>query len=310
MAIKVQKTREEFQQKLYSGIAAVNVITLNPTKEERNKIFNISSNKEPEYLGNAQVKNNYGEMVEVPKIRLNFVCKTDPMGKCNSGIDAFFNVNITLRKAYKYSNKDGINKIQVIDIYGRTAWVTEQEMQNHSIPMYSNGPANISTDYRPCYQGEEDLYNFLIAYCGIPSPIEKVGDKYVTKTDLSKLMESEVRFEEKTILAMFNNDLTELKDIVKQAIDLHNTVKICLGVSEYNSQWNQIVLNKYILNSTSSYSKIQEYILKEQEQGRLKDQIYEVGDLHEYVINNNIYANQPANNTTGGDTSKLPGFHF
>lgn len=32
MAIKVQKTREEFQQKLYSGIAAVNVITLNPTK--------------------------------------------------------------------------------------------------------------------------------------------------------------------------------------------------------------------------------------------------------------------------------------
>lgn len=109
---------------------------------------------------------------------------------------------------------------------------------------------------------------------------------------------------------MFNNDLTELKDIVKQAIDLHNTVKICLGVSEYNSKWNQIVLNKYILNSTSSYSKIQEYILKEQEQGGLKDQIYEVGDLHEYVINNNIYANQPANNTTGGDTSKLPGFHF
>lgn len=155
MIAKGKESVEGAGYKRYIGIAPCFVKAVNPTKAELELLLNTQLENEPEYI---KVQDNDGE--EVQTVRISFIVKPDPD---KTGMDVSpITVSLWLRKQYRF-NKDK-SKVQVIDKYGRTAWVTQEELKTHAIPQYSNGPANLDPDYRPCYVGEEDLTNFLIAY--------------------------------------------------------------------------------------------------------------------------------------------------
>ena len=132
----------------YIGVAPVYVLGVNPTKAELEGFYNTSLEKDPEYTGS---KDN------VPFVRIDFIVKTDAP-RANE-IDLTTKVSFFLRRE-KRVNRDN-TKVQVIDKYGRTAWVTNEQLKAHEIPMYTNGPANLDADYRPVYNGEEKLTDFI-----------------------------------------------------------------------------------------------------------------------------------------------------
>ena len=139
--------------KRYIGVASVFVLGVNPTKAELEKLYNRTIENEPSYVGETEIN---GE--KVAQVRIDFIVKADPekyLDSNNQPLDFVSKVSLFIRRAYRY-NKDN-TKVQVIDKYGRTAWVTVEQAEAHEVPVYSNGPANIDKDYRPAYIGEEAL---------------------------------------------------------------------------------------------------------------------------------------------------------
>ena len=157
---KTQVSKEATEIKRYTGVGSVFVVGVNPNKAELEKLYDRELDKDPEYIT---------EKDGVTSARIDFIIKTDPTAKCNNGIELLTKFSMFIRNEYRF-NKDK-TKVQVIDKYGRTAWVTKEQAKNHEIPVYNNGkPANIDKDYRPAYVGEEDITNFLKVFLGIPNP--------------------------------------------------------------------------------------------------------------------------------------------
>ena len=127
----------------YIGVGSVFVLGVNPNKEELEKLYNTQLENAPEYLSEIEVGE---DKHKVPNVRIDFIVKTNAE-KCN-GIDFTTKVSFFIRKEARV-NRDG-SKVQVIDKYGRTAWVTKEQYKNKEIPVYTNGPANIDKDYRAC----------------------------------------------------------------------------------------------------------------------------------------------------------------
>ena len=138
MAVKVGKESVEGSFKMYKGMAAFNIVAVNPTKAELEALTGREIENDPEYVG----KTDEGK----EQVRVVFYAKTAPDAKLNNGIELLIPISFMLTKDYKVGQNSG--KYQIIDKFGRTAWATKEEVQSKSIPQYSSGPANISADYR------------------------------------------------------------------------------------------------------------------------------------------------------------------
>jgi hypothetical protein len=264
-------TTEGGEFKRYIGVAPVFVIATNPTKEELNAIYNNNSDKEPEYIGNQNVNGK-----DVPYARIDFIVKTD--AEKADGIEITNKVSYFIRKEYRF-NKDA-TKVQVIDKYGRTAWVTKEEAATNAIPQYANGPANLDKDYRPCYVGEEDLTNFIKTYLGIPSVQRYVDGKWVL---VDNPAECEARLD--GIDKFFAGDFKELKEIM--SYQPHNKVKIMFGVrtaddgKQYTAVYTQMVLR----NGVTDFSKLDKDLHEHKAAGAYVNTEFEAVPIHEYVVN-------------------------
>ena len=154
MAVKVGKESVEGSFKMYKGMAAFNIVAVNPTKAELEALTGRELENEPEYVG----KTDEGK----EQVRVVFYGKTAPDAKLNNGIEMLIPISFMLTKDYRVGQTSG--KYQIIDKFGRTAWATKEEVQSKAIPQYTSGPANISADYRLAWQGEEFLTDFLIQW--------------------------------------------------------------------------------------------------------------------------------------------------
>lgn len=263
--------------KRYIGVGSVQVIGVNPTKEELSKFYNgtIIEN-EPEYLGTAEVGPE-GNKKKVNQVRLDFIIKTDPE-KCNS-IEVTTKVVFFLRQEYRF-NKDQ-TKVQIIDKYGRTAWATSEEVKTKTIPHYASGPANIDPDYRPAYIGEEELTEFIKAYLNIPNPMNYVNGSWVDKTPAEKA-EAEARLD--NIDAYFKGDFKELKKII--SYQPNNKVKVLFGVKTTtdNKQYQAVYNQKFLKNNISDYSKLDKEVQDRKAAGAYSDTEFEVCPLKEYTV--------------------------
>ena len=270
---KGQVSTEGASVKRYVGVGSMFVRDVNPTKAEIDKFFGRESDNEPVYI--TEVENNG---VKVPSVRISFLVEADP--EKHEGLEFKSSVNIFLRREPRV-NRDGTKK-QIIDKYGRTAWATTEEIANHIIPTYNNGKkANISSDYRVAYNGEEDLTNFLIAYLNIPAPANYVNGEWVDKP-ASEIIDSEARLEH--IEDYFKNNFNELKEIIKyQPL---NKVKVCFGVrkSEDGREYQNCFTRKFLRNSSTNYSKLDAEIKEAQNAGAYSTTEFDTKDLHEYVV--------------------------
>ena len=301
---------EEVVAKRLQGVAAGTIEAINPDLKTIKELFpNSQMTEEPAYVGTNKVKNSKEEEVEVPQIRISFVFKTDPAISTNNGIAATLNIPIYLSKGYSYSHKNGVTKVQVIDKYGRTGWATQEEIKNHAIPQYANGPANIDKEYHPCYIGEDELVSFIIAYLGLPRPDVWNDDlkKFEMKTKPEELAESVCVLDH--LDDYFKGDLSELREIVAYQPD--NRVKVVLGIrTDSNGNLRQAAYTKqWIKLGTTTYNGIIKAIESAEkatrDSGREPSTQYVVGPLEEVSLKATNYQAAPA--TDGlGDADPFP----
>lgn len=281
-----QVSSEGGSVKRYIGVASVYVLGVNPLKEDLEKLYGRTLENAPEYVGEVEVGE---DKTKYQQVRLDFIVKADPekyLDAANQPLNFVSKVSLFIRKAYRY-NKDN-TKVQVIDKYGRTAWVTVEQAKAHEIPVYSNGPANIDKDYRPAYVGEEELIKFLIAYLNIPSCQRYVDGKWVMN-DADKLSDSEASLEH--IADYFKGDFSELKTII--GYQPNNKLKVLFGVrnTDDNKQYQTVYTRMFLKNGVTDYSKLDKDVKETQESGALSTSEFDCTELHEYVVESTNFAN-------------------
>lgn len=275
-----QESKEAISIPRYIGLGVVRVAAVNPNKKETETLFKTTLDKEPEYV---TVKDQDGK--KTTSARVDVVLHTVP--EDNNGIDALTRMALWVRNSYR-TNKDN-TKIQVIDKYGRTAWVTKEEFDNHEIPTYSNGnKANIDKDYRPCYQGEEELTDFFKALLNIPSPMVYKDNKWVEADNLNECL---ARFD--NIENLFKGDFSELQTAWK--LQQNNKVKVEFGVrSNEGKLYQDFFTRLFLKNNQTSTVKLEEAIKTAQASGAYANTEFQVCALKEYVVAATDLSNSPA----------------
>ena len=282
---KGAESKEGNVVKRYIGVAPVFVLAVNPNKAELEKLYNTQLENDPEYLSEIEVGE---DKHKVQNVRLDFIVKTDA-DRC-SGIEFTTKVAFFIRKEYRY-NRDQ-TKVQVIDKYGRTAWVTIEQAKAHEIPVYKNGPANIDKDYRPAYHGEEELTKFIKAYLNIPNVMKYVNNTWVM---VDNPEDCEARLEH--IEDYFKGDFKELRDVI--ALQPNNRVKVLFGVktTDDNKQYQAVYNQMFLRNITTDYSKLDADLQERKNAGAYPTTEFTVGELKEY----NVEATDLSNSGTSSD---------
>jgi len=264
---KVAQSTEAVEIKRYVGVAPVKVLAVNPDKATLEKYFNTTLENEPTYTGD-----NDG----IKYARVDFLVQTDAE-KC--GVDMITRLSFYIRDEKRY-NRDK-TKIQVIDEYGRTAWVTADEFKEKRIPIYSNGSAaNISNNYRACLNGEEYLTNFVRTYLNIPNVMRYVNNTWIMIENPS---DAECRFD--NIKDWFDGKFTDIKDI--NTLMPENKVKVLFGVknAENGNQYQDFYNRMFLSNGTSRYERLQKEVTTSLQNGSYPNTEFEVCAIKEYVVN-------------------------
>lgn len=295
---------EALEIKRYVGVAPIYILDVNPNKAKLSELFGRDIENEPEYINKVTVGE---DKHEVDNVRFDFIAKTDK-DKCN--VDMITKVTFFIRNEFRF-NRDK-SKVQVIDKYGRTCWVTKEQAKNHEIPVYTNGPANIDKDYRPCYVGEEELTNFIKNYLCIPNVMKYVNSTWIM---VDNPQECEARLE--NIPNYFKGDFKEIKSII--SLQPENKVKVLFGVrtSDDNKQYQTVYTQMTLKNSVSDYSKLDADLQNRKAAGAYPTTEFTlpnspVGDIVEYVNTPTNFAEpKPGNSDPFGspDGSDSPWFN-
>lgn len=237
-----------FDNNFYVGYDSFVVLAINPTKEELAKIYGTTADrlKDQVYV-NAKGEETQGREVSI-KVYV----------KCINQVN-----NKDFINCIKFKVKEGIfvgqttGKHQVIDDYGQTAWVTEEEFKNKAIPVFSNGSkANIGK-YRHTYRGEAELVAFIRNWLGFPDPIIREGYDLNTKKFAS------IRWKEGEELEAceFNFDIADWKEIFKGNFKILQDLlkgheafqfKGFAGISSKDNQDYQIMSRTTLRNDAST----------------------------------------------------------
>lgn len=290
MAVKVGKESVEGSFKMYKGMAAFNIVAVNPTKAELEALTGRELENEPEYVG----KTDEGK----EQVRVVFYGKTAPDAKLNNGIEMLIPISFMLTKDYRVGQTSG--KYQIIDKFGRTAWATKEEVQSKAIPQYTSGPANISADYRLAWQGEEFLIDFLIQWLNIPGPAVYKDKVWVMKENTD---DSEVSLD---MAALFKGDVKELKELVTLAAAY--TVKGAVGIRTVDNengtrQYQAVFTRKFAKNAVTDYSKIDAAITEFQNAGGAPGTEFSTQPLHENVVEATTFTPAADNDPLGAATA-------
>ena len=258
--------KEYVPAKKYTGISPVSVLAVNPSKAELDKIYNRESQNDPVYVGT----NKAGK----PQIRIDFIVKTAQGSSVKEKVDLTSRVSFFISDD-KRVNKDG-TKVQVIDKYGRTAWVTSEDFKAKNIPMYSNGPAQLDSDYRAIYNGEEQLTQFIKAYCGIANLEVYKDGKWVKNSDV-KPEDCECRLD--NIEKYFKGDVSELKGII------NDSLKVCVlfVVSGKDGKMYQNIYNGHFARTTNSRG-FEKAVNDAKASGGMQNVETSFGELVEYSV--------------------------
>lgn len=291
MAIaKGNKTAEVQDFKRYIGVSSMFVKSVNPNKKEHEELFNTILEESPVYVKEDTDEN--GNTYKNARIQVVLQMAKDKYATEKELLDDFNSdgtkISMTLFIQNRHRVGAASGKTQVIDRYGRTAWATQEELASHSIPVYSNGPADIDKDYRPAYVGEEELIQFVKTFLGIPNITVWNNElkKMVPNTQV-KPEECEVSFDH--LENIFKGDFSEIKEAI--GLMPTNRIKVLLGVrtdNETGRLYQAVYTKKFLDNRTRNYNsldkEIQSMISNAAANGRTLTTEYEVAPVHEYTV--------------------------
>lgn len=265
MAMKANASAQGASFKNYVGVGSFRVLGVNPTKEEMEKFFGRSFEKEPEYL--KDMVDSMDNNKPYKQLRVTYLIQADPAEdidprnkasrECNAALTEPFKGTITFFIDSRYSFNKDKTKVQVIDKYGRTAWVTVEQAKNHQIPVYSNGPAKIDADYRPTYRNEEDLLKFITDYLNI-TPLETYNSntgQWMVNPHPEDCEQGLYHIKE-----YFTGNISELKEHCGYMPD--NRLKLLVGVKtdDQGRQFSTVYTRMTMRNGAKSYARFKDSV--------------------------------------------------
>lgn len=271
---------EPVEVKHYVGVASSIVLGVCPSKDELAKIYGRTSDNEPVYTGEFEVEGN-----KVPQARVSIYLQPDPAKYKRDDDSNLPPVQKTFFIAKTYRWNRSKTKLQVIDKYGRTAWVTEAQLANHEIPMYANGPANLDKDYRPAYLGEEVFTNFMKAYLGIPEEKRFVDGKWVTVDGgawCKGIVPSDCEARLMDIDAIFGGNFKEIKEAIAGMPT--NKVKALYGVKSHNGKLYADIYDMFLKNGVTDYAKLAADVEQRKGMGAYPNTEFQICELKEYSV--------------------------
>lgn len=291
-----RESTESGEIKRYIGVAPVFVLAVNPNKVELEKLYNTTIENTPEYINEVEVGE---DKHKVQNVRLDFIVKSDP-DKCN-GIELLSKVAFFIRKEYRF-NRDK-SKVQVIDKYGRTAWVTIEQAKKNEIPVYKNGPANLDKDYRPAFYGEAELTDFIKAYLNIPNVMRYANGSWFM---VDKPEDCEARLEH--IADYFKGDFKELRDVI--SLQPNNKVKVMFGVrtTDDNKLYQAVYTQMFLRNNVNDYSRLDKDLQERKASGAYPTTEFNACELKEYIVEATDFSNTSSNDDLPEDDSSSPWF--
>ncbi len=214
----------------YIGVASISVLAINPNNAKlRSYGWLIPDGAdEPKY----QVVDSEGRK----SFRLRLLVQVNDFDeKPVIALDYWLRPDVVF-------NKDQ-TKCKIIDSYGRTAYGTKTEVQTHQIPQYSNGPANISSDYKPCHVGEEEIVTFLMKFLNV-TPLrvfDRLKKDWVPTKDPGHVTIDNWK-------ALCDGNISEIASAI--ALQPDNRVKVVLGIrtTEDNKSYQTFLQTTYISN--------------------------------------------------------------
>lgn len=259
--------------KRYIGVAPVFVSAVNPTKAELERIYDITLDSEPNYLGESEIEVG-GVRKSVDQVRLDIVVKTDS-DAC--GVDMKTKISFFLKNAVRY-NRDG-SKVQMINQYGETTWLTKEDAKNKIIP--NNLSWFDGSNMRPAYIGEEELIGFIKTYLNIPNK------SYKNKTtgeivEIPNKADAEARLD--SIDKYFKGDFSELKSIL--SIMPNNKIKVLFGVksTDDGKQYQAVYTQKFLKPNVTLYTAIESDLEKRKALGSYPNVEFKMCDIQEYIV--------------------------
>lgn len=237
------------------GFGNFQVIAVNPDQAEFEQLTGKSASNWKGYIHEGQDGTT--------SLRVTFLLKDTNI---NSEVPVQ-QLTLWLRRRVR-KNKDQ-TKTQVIDQYGNTAWVTEDEFQKQAVPVYSNGnPAAIIPPYRPCCDGEDKIVDFLRALWRANPTFrwDKEAKRMVQVQDDLRLYV----FQLEKIKDYWDGDFSELQQAIKDEAVQYNDINAMLYLrkSEYNG--NEVLRQEchwMVTPGYSTFDRIQREFEREQQLG-------------------------------------------
>ena len=294
MAMKANASAQGASFKNYVGVGSFRVLGVNPTKEEMEKFFGRSFDKEPEYL--KDMVDSQDNNKPYKQLRVTYLIQADPAKdidpknkasrEANAALEEPFKTTISFFIDSRYSFNRDKTKVQVIDKYGRTAWVTVEQAKNHQIPVYSNGPAKIDADYRPTYRGEEELLQFVVNYLNV-TPLDTYNSntgQWMTNPHPEDCEQGLYKIKD-----YFAGNNSELKEHCGYMPD--NRLKLLVGVrtDDQGRQFGTVYTRVTLRNGAQSYTRLKDSI--EGNSQYLNGTVFtdaadgSITNIHEYVEN-------------------------
>lgn len=296
---------EPKEYKRFIGVTSVNVLAINPDKATHEKLFNTTLDEAPVYV--TKVTTPAG--TEVDNARISFILKPLKNGAEIEGLPlvtmSLFIQNRT------FTNKDN-TKVQVIDKYGNTCWVTKEDFQAKRVPNDKNGnPMNIDADYRAALVGEKELTDFVKEFLVIPSSTmwDNTLKKFVKNNKVDDMDSCICRFDK--LENIFKGDFSEIKEAFGGMPD--NKVKVMLGIRTdaqsgrmYQTVNSRVFVRQENPRMTAFEKEIKSLIDSAASRGVALNTEYEATEVHEYKVSANTLTPNTNEIPTQDTTDKLP----
>jgi hypothetical protein len=262
--------------KKYIGIATVKVLSCNPDLKELSTIYGTTLTNEPVYTLPTQDDG-------IQRIKIMFYLKTDDV--LHKGVNLIVPLTFILTNNTVIGKNSG--KIQVIDKYGRCGWVTKEELAQHIVPEVYIQYGLLDNSYVPAIGGEELLMKFLKAYANTPNLhyTDFKTNKIVTIKDPSK---AEARFE--NIKKLFENDFSEINNILLSTIDYMVRVSVGIKTTEDNKQYYEVFNKAFQKMSAKNFDSLIKAVKQQKENGAYANTEFADCPLKEYVIEKTEFA--------------------
>jgi hypothetical protein len=299
---KGTETKEPVDIKRYIGFGVCSIVAINPNKEQLEKIYGRPIDKEPVYVGEQEI-----DEVKYKQARVDILLKLDEKYRDNEGkpIDTIFRKSIFIVNKYQ-SNRDN-TKFHVTDEYGNTAWVTGDELKEHKVPMYSNGPASIMKNYKQLYRGEEVLMNFFKTFLGVSTIRVSADQQPMSYNNASKQWEvCDAATASSGLCAFdkiedyFKGDFRELNELL--SYQPNNKVKVLFGVKTVDGKQYQDIYDVVLYANQNRIDKFEKDFEASKSAGAYPHTEFKMCELREYTVESTNF-NTPAPATNPFDNA-------